>query len=100
MLGEISRDGRYLFAVNTASSSISSYAIAADGTLTLLGSTPFNETGALDARLAPDGRTLWVVDHGSNAVSGFAVSHGALTELPSSPTSLPAGASPFGIVVS
>ena len=96
---EISHDGRYLFAVNTGSSSISSYAIAADGALSLLGSTPFSEQGALDARLAPDGRTLWVVNHGSNAVSGFAVRGGTLTELSTSPTALPAGASPFGIVV-
>jgi len=96
---EISHDGSYLFTVNTASSSISRYAIAADGTLSLLGSTSFNGNGAFDARLAPDGDTLWVVDDGSNAVSGFAVHGGDLTELPSSPTALPPHAAPFGIVV-
>ena len=96
---EISHDGKYLFTVNTASGTISRYSIAADGTLTLLGSTPFNGKGAFDARLAPDGATLWVVDDGSNAVSGLAVNGGDLSELPSSPTSLPAGAAPFGIVV-
>ncbi|HEV8459388.1 MAG TPA: beta-propeller fold lactonase family protein [Gaiellaceae bacterium] len=96
---EISHDGNYLFTVNTASSSISRYAIAAGGTLTLLGSTPFSGKGAFDARLAPDGQTLWVVDDGSNAVSGFTVDGANLTELPTSPTPLPAGAAPFGIVV-
>jgi 6-phosphogluconolactonase len=96
---EISHDGNYLFTVNTASSSISRYTIAGDGTLTLLGSTPFSGKGAFDARLAPDGHTLWVVDDGSNAVSGFTVDGGNLTELPTSPTPLPAGAAPFGIVV-
>jgi 6-phosphogluconolactonase (cycloisomerase 2 family) len=96
---EISHDGKYLFTVNTASSTISRYSIAADGTLTLLGSTPFNGKGAFDARLAPDGATLWVVDDGSNAVSGLKVNGGDLSELTSSPTSLPAGAAPFGIVV-
>jgi DNA-binding beta-propeller fold protein YncE len=96
---EISHDGKYLFTVNTASSTISRYSIAADGTLTLLGSTPFNGKGAFDARLAPDGATLWVVDDGSNAVSGLTVNGGDLSELASSPTSLPAGAAPFGIVV-
>jgi streptogramin lyase len=96
---EISHDGNYLFTVNTASSSISRYTIAADGTLTLLGSTPFSGKGAFDARLAPDGHTLWVVDDGSNAVSGLTVNGGTLTELPTSPTPLPAGAAPFGIVV-
>lgn len=96
---EISHDGKYLFAVNTASSSISRYAIAADGTLTLLGSTPFIGKGAFDARLSPDGTTLWLVEDGSNSVAAFAVDGGNLTELATSPTALPAGAAPFGIVV-
>jgi 6-phosphogluconolactonase len=96
---EISHDGKYLFAVNTASSSISRYTIAADGTLTLLGSTTFAGAGAFDARLAPDGRTLWLVEDRSNRVAAFAVNGGDLTELASSPTPLPAGAAPFGIVV-
>jgi 6-phosphogluconolactonase len=100
---EISHDGRFLFAVNTAQPSISSYAIDRDGTLTLLGSTPFrNPTGLgpVDARLSPDGNTLFVVDGGTSQVSAFRVHGGSLTELPSSPTALPAGATPFGIVVS
>jgi 6-phosphogluconolactonase len=99
---EITHDGRFLFAVNTASSSISRYAITADGSLRLLGSTPFREPmglGPFDARLSPDGGTLWVVDSGRRAVSGFAVRGDDLTELASSPTPLPAGATPFGIVV-
>jgi 6-phosphogluconolactonase len=101
---EISHDGRFLFAVNTAQPSISSYAIGRDGTLTLLGSTPFRDPTALgpvDARLSPDGNTLFVVDGGASQVSAFRVHGGSsLTELPSSPTALPAGATPFGIVVS
>jgi 6-phosphogluconolactonase len=99
---EISHDGRYLFTVNTADSTISRYSIAANGTLTLLGSTTLNNpTGRVpeDARLSPDGSTLWVVDSGADAVSGFSVDGGALTELPSSPTTGPAGAAPSGIVV-
>jgi 6-phosphogluconolactonase len=99
---EITHDGRYLFTVNTAVPSISSYFITVHGRLSLLGSTPFNDpTGLapLDARLAPDGGTLWVVDSGAKAVSGFTVSGGHLNELSSSPTPLPVGATPFGIVV-
>lgn len=99
---EISHDGRFLFAVNTAVPSISRYSIGWDGSLHLLGSTPFKggtTLGPFDARLSPDGRTLWVVDDGGHAVSGFRVDAGSLTELPSSPTALPAGATPFGIVV-
>jgi 6-phosphogluconolactonase len=99
---EITHDGRFLFTVNTAVPSISRYAIAADGSLALLGSTPFHQPSGLgpeDARLSPGGDTLWVVDTGAAAVSGFAVNGGSLTELSSSPSSLPAGAAPFGLVV-
>jgi 6-phosphogluconolactonase len=98
---EISHDGRYLFTVNTASRTVSSYAIAPDGSLELLGSTPLDKSapGAEDARLAPDGETLWVVETGSDALGAFAVQGGALTALPASTTALPAGAAPFGVVV-
>ena len=99
---EISHDGQFLFTVNTASNSISRYAIATDGALALLGSTPFKgptSVGAEDARLAPNGETLWVVDTGADALSAFAVNGGDLTESPSSPAPLPAGSAPFGIVV-
>jgi len=101
---EISHDGRFLFTVNTAQPSISSFAIGRDGSLSLLGSTQFrgNPTGLgpVDARLSPGGHTLYVVDQGTGQVSAFAVNGGQLTELPSSPTTLPAGAKAFGIVVS
>ena len=98
---EISHDGRYVFVVNTASASISSYSIASDGALTFLQSTPIKGTGLgpEDARLSPDGTTLWVVDSGTDQVSAFSVNGGTLTELSSSPTALPAGAKPAGIVV-
>ena len=99
---EISHDGRFLFTVNTANPSISRFAIADNGSLTLLGSTPFNSPmglGPEDARLGPNGDKLWVVDTAAGKISAFAVSGGNLTELASSPTSLPAGMHPFGIVV-
>jgi 6-phosphogluconolactonase len=101
---EISSDGRFLFTVNTATPSISSYAIDRDGSLHLLGSTPFRASSAsglspFDARLSPDGQTLYVVDSGTAQVSAFRVGGGELTELGSSPTSLPSGATAFGIVV-
>jgi 6-phosphogluconolactonase (cycloisomerase 2 family) len=98
---EISHDGQFLFTVNTASNSISRYSIAAGGSLSLLGSTSLGSTslGAEDARLAPDGGTLWVVDTGARKISGFVVSGGNLVQLGSSPTPLPDGSAPFGIVV-
>jgi 6-phosphogluconolactonase len=97
---DISHDGRYLFAVNTASSNISSYSINHGGSLTLIGSTPIvGGGGDTDARLSPDGRTLSVTGSGTGIVSVFAVNGGTLTELPSSPTPLPAGSAPVGIAV-
>ena len=91
---EISHDGKYLFTVNTGSGNISSYSINPGGSLTLIGSFAINGGGAdIDARLSPDGHYLLVDGAGHNFVSVFAVSGGNLTELPSSPTPLPAGAS-------
>jgi len=96
---EISHDGRYLFTVNTGSGNISSYAINPGGSLTLTGSTAISGGGAdIDARLTPDGRYLLVDGSGNHILSVFAVNRGTLTEVPSSPTPLPAGGAPAGIV--
>jgi 6-phosphogluconolactonase (cycloisomerase 2 family) len=96
---EISHDGQYLFTVNTGSGSISSYSINPDGSLTLIGSFPISGGGAdIDARLSPDGNYLLIDGAGHNFVSVFAVNGGSLTELPTSPTPLPAGATSSGIV--
>lgn len=99
---EISHDGRYLFTVNTASQTISSYSIAADGSLSLLDSTAASIAAAVspeDARLSPDGSSLWVVDPGADTISGFSVDGGTLTPVTSSPSAGPVGAAPSGIVV-
>lgn len=100
---EITPDGQFLFTVNTGSGEISRYSIADNGTLTLLGSTAVSSSGgvgATDARLSPDGKTLFVDESRIGSVGAFAVNGGNLTELPSSPSSLPTGAAPAGIVVS
>jgi 6-phosphogluconolactonase len=99
---EITHDGQFLFTVNTGSGEISRYQIARDGALTLLGSTQVGKTGgvgAVDARLSPDGRFLYVDESRIGAVGAFAVNGGNLTELATSPISLPAGATPAGIAV-
>ena len=98
----ISPDGGELFAVNTASGTISSYTIATDGTLTLAGSTPVSSSGgvgAVDAGLTPDGAVLYVNESRIDAVGEFAVHGTQLTELPGSPVALPPGAHPAGIAV-
>jgi 6-phosphogluconolactonase len=98
---EITHDGRFLFTVNTGSGEISRYAIAPNGSLSLLGSTPVSNSGgigAVDARLSNDGRTLYVDETQAGTVAAFAVNGGNLTELPSSPVALPAGAHAAGVV--
>jgi 6-phosphogluconolactonase len=96
---EISHDGQYLFTVNTGSGNISSYSVNPDGSLALIGSFAISGGGAdIDARLSPDGHYLLVDGSGHNFVSVFAVNGGNLTELPTSPTPLPAGATSSGIV--
>ena len=98
---EITHDGQFLFTVNTGSGEISRYQIASDGGLTLLSSTQVSVTcgvGAVDARLSPDGSFLYVDESRIGKVGAFAVNGGNLTELATSPTSLPSGATPAGIV--
>ncbi len=100
---EISPNGKFLFAVNTASGSISSYSIGWDGSLTLLGSTPVSSSGgvgAVDARLSPGGGYLYLDESKIASVGIFAVSGGSLTPLSGSPVALPTGATPAGVVVS
>jgi len=99
---EISHDGRHLFAVDTGSTTISSYRIRENGSLRYLSSTPFKSGAGIrpfDARLDVGGTYLYVVDAAIASVSGFAVRGGSLSELTSSPTALPAGATPFGIAI-
>jgi hypothetical protein len=98
----ITPDGTYLFAINTASSSISRYWIAPNGSLSLLGSTPLGGSAGsrpFDAQVDPSGHFLYVVDAGTAAVSAFRINGGSLTELASSPASIPGGAAPFGLIV-
>jgi hypothetical protein len=99
---EISHDGRYLFTVNTGSTTVSSYRIQEDGSLSYASTTGFKSGPGIrpfDARLDPSSRWLYVVDAAANAVSAFAVAGGTLTELAQSPFALPAGATPFGIAI-
>ncbi len=99
----ISPDGRYLYAVNTGSGTITSYTIQGNGTLALDTSTTVASqggVGAVDPALNPDGTVLYVNESRIDAVGEFAVNGAQLTELPGSPVALPPGATPAGIAVS
>jgi 6-phosphogluconolactonase len=99
----ISRDGRYLYALDTGSADISSYAIARDGTLTLVGSTAVSSTPGVtgtDIALSHDGRTLYLNMAKINGVGAFAVHGGTVTQLASSPTLASGSGSTAGIATS
>jgi 6-phosphogluconolactonase len=99
----ISPDGRYLYALDTGSAEISSYAIASDGILTLLSNTPVSSTPGVtgtDIAISPDGRTLYVNMAKINAVAAFAVHDGSVTQLPNSPTQASGSGSTVGVATS
>jgi 6-phosphogluconolactonase len=71
--------------------------------LSPIGSSPVadQQTAPCWVTISPDGRYLYVNESKIASVGAFAVSRGGnLTELPGSPTPLPAGATPAGIAVS
>jgi 6-phosphogluconolactonase len=69
------RNGTWAYVVNSGSASISSYRVAADGSLTLVAPVAASTgagTGPTDATVAPNGRTL-DVRLGSGAVAAFRI---------------------------
>ena len=66
-----SNDGRFAFVANAASRSISTFAVAPDGTLAELSTQPVAGTTALDEALSRDGRFLYVL--AGDSVLGYEV---------------------------
>ena len=82
----ISKDQRYAFITNFGDGTISSYTIAADGSITLLESiaatTTFGELSIRDADQSKDGRYLYAIDITSRMVHGWAIEKdGSLTSI-------------------
>jgi 6-phosphogluconolactonase len=99
----VSPDGRYVFALDTGSAEISSYAIARDGTLSLLSNTPVSSTPGVtgtDIALSANGRTLYLNMATVNGVGEFAVHGGTVTQLPGSPVPASGSGSTAGITTS
>jgi 6-phosphogluconolactonase len=73
----VTRDGRHVFVTNFGDGSISSYAIGADGSLSLVdpvaGSTVLGEKGVRDEALSADGRFLYTLDADARKIFAFAV---------------------------
>jgi 6-phosphogluconolactonase (cycloisomerase 2 family) len=67
-------DGKTLYIANFASNSISTYAVAADGKLKLLGSTPKRQATRPDSKdleVSPDGKYLYLVGPVATQVAVF-----------------------------
>lgn len=95
-------DGRFLYASNTGSDSISIYAARMDGALSLIDSVVFRGApglGLFDSGVDRRGTMLYVVDTMKASISAAAIRGPSLTELPSSPFALPSGSAPFGLAI-
>jgi 6-phosphogluconolactonase len=82
----VSNDSRYVYTTNFGDSSVSRYAIGADGSLTLddpmAGVGIDGHTGLRDEGMTDDGRFLYAIDADSQRVFGWSVgSGGALSPL-------------------
>jgi 6-phosphogluconolactonase (cycloisomerase 2 family) len=87
----VGQGGRFAYVANAGSASISAFAIAADGALSLI--TPGGVTADLGAGAQPldldvsrDGRFLYVFENGTGTIGGFAVNgDGSLAPMPDTP---------------
>jgi 6-phosphogluconolactonase (cycloisomerase 2 family) len=86
----VNRSGKAAYVSNTGSGTISSYAIDADGALTLLNPVAANPSGApIDSALSHDSQFLYVVESAQSKALIFKASKGVLTPIGMVP--VPAG---------
>jgi hypothetical protein len=85
----VTGNGKYVYTTNAGSAAVTGYAVARDGSLTLLdadGHTATTGTGAADAALSRNSQYLYVLNTGSDTISAYAVgSDGSLTSLGETP---------------
>jgi 6-phosphogluconolactonase (cycloisomerase 2 family) len=75
-----SKDGRYAFVANAASSSVSTFAVSPAGELTFLRAVTIDGMTALDLALSNNGQYLYVLAAGTHGIDTFAVGNdGTLT---------------------
>ena len=73
----VTKDGRFVYVTNFGDGTISSYAIAGDGSLELrnavAGSTRLGQKGIRDEAITRDGRYLYAIDADAGKVFGWTV---------------------------
>ena len=78
----VARDGKFALVSNTGSGTLSSFAVGANGDLTLLDAIAANPGGApIDSVLSRDGKFLYVVESAQGKVLIFRVSGGDLSQI-------------------
>jgi 6-phosphogluconolactonase (cycloisomerase 2 family) len=92
----VTNGGRYLFTTNTPDDSLSAYAIAFDGDISLVDANgrtgePGAGTRPLDMDLSDDGRHLYTLNIGEGTISTFRVGPGGSLTETASIAGLPAG---------
>ena len=89
----VSRNGRYAYVTNTASGTISSYAVQKSGKISLAQAVAgAGGPGPIDAAISATGRNLFVLNSGNQTISSFRIaSDGSLGGL-SNVAGLPVGA--------
>ena len=86
-----SKDSRFAFVANTASSTVSTFSVGQDGSIAFLTAVPLHGVTAIDEAISEDGRYLYVVAAGSDTIVQFAIGRdGTLTYVGT--TSTPANA--------
>lgn len=89
----VTPNGRYAYVTNTASGTISSYAVQKSGKLTLAQAVAATAgAGPIDAALSASGGHLFVLNSGSRTISSFSVAKDGSLANPGSVSGLPAGA--------
>jgi 6-phosphogluconolactonase len=82
----VTPNGRYVYTSNSATSTISGYALSATGVLTplpgtIVGTNPSGSTN-LDVAISSDGKFLYSLDVGTGTISIFGIAHdGSLTSV-------------------
>ena len=102
----VTRDGKWLFASNTNSDTVSSFSVSTDGRLTLAGNTPIPRNGApqatlispVDMVITSGDDYLYVLTRVVPAIEGFKIGiAGTLTPIEHAKINIP-DAAPFGMV--
>jgi hypothetical protein len=96
----VTPNGRFAYATNTGSGSVSGFAVGRDGTLELLdpdGVTGSTGAGPVDAAISRSGRFLYTLNAGADAISAFRIAADGSLEQLGDTSGLPDGATGLAV---